>query len=195
MRVLIFLSMMLAVLIMPDMAISAPIQWSVNGHWYEVVNGNYTWDEAELDAEYHTFNGLTGHLVTLTSEAENEFVWALQDNLDNYWLGGYRADDNGTIGVLEDDTWAWVTAEEWNWANWAMGRPNDWYNGNPPEDGLNFHNLGAGTWNDAPTNKITPYGYIVEYEEPIANPEPATLMLVGSGLLGFLGITRKKFKG
>jgi hypothetical protein len=190
---LVFLFTVLFVFGFIGSASSAPVQWSENGNWYEAVAGQYTWDQAEQSAA-----SMGGHLATLTSAAENDFVWSLGDNLYKYWLGGYRVSDNGTVDYPQDDSWGWITGEPWEWTNWASGKPNEYYDGNPPENRLNFFHAGDGTWNDAPLTQEIPheFGFIVEFENydqsaPIPNPEPTTLLLLSSGVF-CLGRLRKR---
>jgi hypothetical protein len=97
-----------------------PVQWRVedggNGHWYaartdpQILN----WTQAQLDAEM-----AGGHLATVTSIEEGEFIWSrLASDLSTWrhvgnWsgaaLGGYR-DSSG---------WKWVTGEVWDYSNWG----------------------------------------------------------------------------
>ena len=66
------------------------VRWSQaeggNDHFYQVVamGRPLTWTEANDLAQ-----SVDGHLVTLTSEAENEFVFGLIDE-DAYWYKGYN---------------------------------------------------------------------------------------------------------
>ena len=183
-------------------ASATPVQWSSstggNDHWYDVVNYQGTWDAANSDAQSKSYNGANGHLATLTSAEENSFVWS---NLPyfGYWLGGFQYDKNAEPA----GHWAWVTGEEWNFTNWNPWEPNE-SAGN--EDYLQFDwYYGEGNWNDffndQPSHPLYVFtnppggtgGYIVEYENaPV--PEPATMLLMGTGLAGLIGARRKKKK-
>ena len=167
------------------MANGTPIQWEItaggNGHWYDAVDNEVTWDQANTDVQSMTYNGLQGHLATLTSEAENTFVWNNFSKI-GYWLGGYQTDKNAE----PDGHWAWVTGEEWGWTNWRSGEPN---NDQGTEDHLQFDWQVGQVWNDF-YNDRTSGGYIVEYESaPV--PEPATLLLFGSGLAALTTLRRR----
>ena len=69
---------------------AAPVEWPVssggNGHSYEAVNvgSPISWTQAKTAAEQ-----AGGHLATLTSEAENSFVFHLIE-APLYWRG-YQA--------------------------------------------------------------------------------------------------------
>lgn len=73
-----------AILMMTTAASAAPIQWSDNGHWYDVVwvDAGLSWEEAR---DHANLSG--GHLVTLTSAAENNFIWEFL-NEPNNGVGG-----------------------------------------------------------------------------------------------------------
>ncbi len=196
------------VLCWSGVAAAAPVEWvsgsGGNGHWYEIIRDTsspyMTWTEAKNAAESASYLGMQGHLATLTSQNENDFVGnttflgasyhALYG--DNVWIGGFQYDKADE----PDGHWSWVTGETWSWTNWEPGTPN---NGGPHnvEDylklGANQWNIGM--WND---NNLQPgtgggYGaaYIIEYE-PSAVPIPAAVWLFGSGLLGLIGFSRRK---
>ena len=59
---------------------------SLNGHYYEAGPVMGTWTSALAEAEKHEYMGMKGYLVTVTSQAEQDFVFSLV-NTDT-WIGG-----------------------------------------------------------------------------------------------------------
>ena len=164
-----------------------PVQWPTNGHYYDLILTNITWQDALADASSNTFLGLPGHLATITSVAENDFIltnFATGSDSSFAWLGG--------SAPAENDVWLWSAGLEvgvqfalgfsptppYNYANWGGVEPN---HSQPDENylmmniGLLFSGIETGQWADAsptpsPNNPVI--GYIVEYESPA--PPPAT---------------------
>jgi hypothetical protein len=112
------------------------------------------WNDAKDQAETENYNGFKGHLVTITSTGEINFIAANFPSA-GYTLGGYQAS-----GSREPDVgWKWVTGERWSFTNWSPGEPN---NSNGGEDILMTWDP-SGKWNDGTRNPVT--GYIIEYEK------------------------------
>jgi hypothetical protein len=61
-----------------------------------------------------------GHLSTIGSTAENEFVWG---------LGGKYNDWMGMSDVALPGGWRWENGEATTYTNWLPGEPNNWLNG------------------------------------------------------------------
>ena len=81
------------------------------GHTYDVYDVSMTWPDAKAYCE-----ALGGHLVTITSESEQQFVADLIDGhaKKQYWIGlSYPS------GTME-----WVTGETFSYANWEVREPN-----------------------------------------------------------------------
>lgn len=162
---------------------ATPIQWKSseggNDHWYDKIDYVSWWDESEQDAI-----NKDGYLVTFHSQAENDFVW---NNFGSfkYWIGAYQTNKD----VEPEGNWAWVTNETWSFSNWSSGEPN---NSLGEEDHARF--VGGGFWNDVLNSGVESRkgnGYIIEYDNnPI--PEPTTMLLLGAGMIGLVGIGRKK---
>jgi hypothetical protein len=161
---------------------AAPVQWSGNGHWYEVVfipGPVATWHEAKTEAEEKG-----GYLATITSDAENQFVYDLTVNTPGAWemsaewatgptLGGYQ--DRSAPDYSEPSGgWRWVTGEPWAYTAWLQQphpQPDDWLN---LEDYLSYWgypNKIMPTWNDG--GDICSR-YVIEYDS-----KPLTVEIVG----------------
>ena len=65
--------------------------WSGNGHYYDLVRDPIDWDHARIAAANRVFNGSHGHLVTFSSQAENDFVASLGSVRSPMWIGGIQA--------------------------------------------------------------------------------------------------------
>jgi uncharacterized protein YfaP (DUF2135 family) len=134
-----------------------------NGHYYELVyvDEGINWLEASVAAASRVFEGIPGHLATVTSAEEN--LWLTDtftgDALHYHWIGGFQLPDS----TEPDGGWKWVTGEPWDFSNWFQGEPN---NDGGSEDSVLFDHLvtDAGkSWNDGDGTR-TIYGYLVEYE-------------------------------
>ena len=152
------------------------------GHTYRVYDVSITWEEAKTYCE-----SLGGHLATITSEEENDFIANLLNRADYtkcmYWLGGYRDDE-------DDESWEWITGERMDFTNWSPGEPT---NGNqlcmaiytdlahtnlkyrvPVDHGTWFDNPGEGIDDGWPLYQT---GFICEWEsglEPQGNTVTST---------------------
>jgi hypothetical protein len=181
---------------------AGPTHWNGNGHWYEAVlapSGNISWTDAQAAA-----SKAGGYLATITSAAENAFVFGLVANDNAFWpdgtwhgpwLGGYQ--DRHAPGYSEPaGGWRWVTGEPWSYANWSAGEPNDNFNFGFPlgEDRVQFGSGRSGGWNDAPNDILVTRsgrvsGYIVEFN---AVPEPSGLVWVIVGAIGMAALARRR---
>jgi len=138
--------------------VSAPAfgqsRYSGNGHYYEAVSSTVDWTSARDAAAKKTYSGMTGHLVTVTSSGENEFIrtTVLGGLSGSWWIGGYQpANSTEPAG-----NWRWVTGETWSWTNWNSGEPNN----SGGEDVAEMYS-GNGYWNDNKSSATR--NYIVEY--------------------------------
>ncbi|MBI1929555.1 hypothetical protein HYR99_35580 [Candidatus Poribacteria bacterium] len=137
-----------------------PVQWEGNGHWYDAIAFSSKWIQARIVASRRTYLDLPGHLATLTSQGENDFV-AQTFQVDSYWLGGVQSRRATEV----DQGWKWITGEPWSFTNWSADEPNDCCATIGIEDGEEtFLNIWlGGAWNDMFNDAVFP-GYIIEYE-------------------------------
>ncbi len=149
--------------------------WAANKHRYlpVVVTNGITWPEADAAAR-----AVGGHLATLTSAAENAFVFSLIDRPEywkqyrngNYsendgpWLGGWQADEAAEPAA----GWQWVTPEPFDFTAWAGEQPNNASSvAGANENRMHYFSSADTTrsqqWNDA-VGDFKALGYVVEFE-------------------------------
>jgi hypothetical protein len=160
------------------------------------TGSNNTWATASSAAAASVFNGIHGHLATVTSQAENNFLVSLvvspSSGFNGAWLGG------NFQGWLEGPEGGMTFAEAGGFTNWNPIEPNN--------SGLMYMSIGtttpnggsAGKWfDDSGTNGLPEVpadpviGYFIEYENAAAAvPEPATSALLLAGLPVLLAVRR-----
>jgi hypothetical protein len=177
----------------------AAVQWAGNGHWYQAVPHSMTWAEAEAAASAILPGG---HLATVTSQAENDFVTALLPTdftpgawAQGWWIGGVQSPSHPGFSEPAGG-WEWITAEALVFSNWYAGQPNDSY-GLADENRMSlmsgsFSPYERGYWNDLWATH-QPEGYIVESASaPYPAPLPGTALLFVPALAALLGLSRRR---
>ena len=115
-------------------------QQNYNGHSYYRSTGSAYWTNARTNC-----SNMGGHLVTITSSGEQNFLF-------NLWPSGWI----GLTDEVNEGTWRWVTGETYSYTNWNSGEPNNAGN----EDYVQF--VSNGKWNDLPNAVSLPY--VLEFE-------------------------------
>lgn len=93
-----------------------PVSWrAFQSNCYFPLNDNQTWHESERNC-----SGMSSHLVTINTEAEQNFVTQLLDKQFSYFLG--LSDEK------EEGQWQWVDKTPFNpnMVFWKVGEPNDY---------------------------------------------------------------------
>ena len=149
-------------------------------HYYEYVAGTTTWTNAYTVSSAKSYFGRAGYLATMSSEAENNFIWKLMSS--DAWFGAcddylYVNDALGTNtfasqGAVESK-WYWVSGPEkgTNFSNGNIspvtvtGQYGKWAGAEPNNSGSEhygqFYSSNNGQWNDLPNTTLG--GYICEY--------------------------------
>lgn len=153
----------------------------LTGHFYEYVNASVDWPEARSAAAARSFFGRQGYLATITSQAENNFIWKIMNS--DAWFGA--SDEytliNEAVGYelyadqsAAEANYFWITGPEkgqqfsinntpdvtsfnGRYQNWAPGEPNNCCSG---EHYAQIYSSGSGQWNDLFPSSLS---YIVEY--------------------------------
>lgn len=192
-------------------ASAAVMQWSGNGHYYEFVEQTTTFQIAADRAASRSHQGLVGHLVTITSQGEQNFILTnlfpvhsqspTSQERPRYWIGASDA--------ITEGEWRWIegpdAAETPFYQKDAVGNGgtslsySNWFTPTfEPNNDIDAALLGehfavgnwatTGEWNDEQGNSV--FAYLVEYSQPAqAIPTPALL----PGLMGLgMSILRKK---
>lgn len=176
------------------------VQWRAadggNDHWYAVIPEKLYWIQADAKAKTFAKDGIPGHLATIGSPFENQFIvdhvlmGANQNNrFDNFFIGG--RDTGGQ--------WQWITGEPWGYTNWASGEPNNV----GIETALcmyghydTYSQAIPGTWNnalpDGTVNQLHQYWSVIEFgvgdtvvvDEPIPTNEWISLFCAAPNLDG-----------
>jgi hypothetical protein len=115
-------------------------QNNYNGHSYYRSTGSAYWTQAKSNCD-----AMGGHLVTVTTSAENNFLY-------NLWSSGWI----GLTDEVTEGTWKWVTGETYSYTSWNGGEPNNAGN----EDYVQF--VSGGKWNDLPNAVSLPY--VLEFD-------------------------------
>lgn len=121
-----------------------------NGNLYRVFDSRISWENAKALGTYSS-----GHLVTIGSSAENEYVQSIakKSTASSYWIGLSNVGDSGTF--------SWVTGESLSYKNWSSGNPS---NSNGIEKYVELTT--DGKWNDVKNigRDSSKTGCIIEYD-------------------------------
>lgn len=144
---------------------------------YQYVTTPTSFDEALTIAASSTYKGIVGHLVTISSDRENQFVH------DAFVLPQYRqstsADEReqalAWIAITDAETegvWKWVAGPEagevTTYNNWVGAEPNNCCGG---EDEAVIHWSPEGGWYDVDSNtqvsRFDGHSFVIEYENAL----------------------------
>ncbi len=203
------ISMLIALIVSSISANAGVVTFnSDNNHYYQLISFDelgerLDWGQAFSYSRSLMHQGRQGHLATITSAQEDDFVWQL--GAQGHFLGASDNSYQNNQGDWEHQSWVWVTGEEFTYTNWLPGEPNHWQDGydatpNNEDYLLYWWNEGAqgGRWNDTNIDSsyidghgldYTAAGFVVEYSletAPSAVPVPAAFWLFASAIIALI---------
>ena len=176
---------------------------------YRYVLDPLSFQDALTAATTYQWNGVTGHLVTVTSQMENDFIY--NAFVAPRFASGIQVEQATPWIALSDaaveSEWRWLAGPELGllagFQNWNLGEPNNlnWGGSAGFENYAVIHwqdrGLGSGKWYDYgnPGFGFLGQTFVVEFQNALnpptpSAPEPGTLALMVAGLSG-LGFSRK----
>ncbi len=158
-------------LIGSSIAFAQPVaQGTFDNNTYIAVlaTNGITWTAAEALAV-----AMGGHLASVTSQAENQFIYSLTTSDSSLWMPAGTQSGIGPWlgGYKQNNSWCWSDGTAFSYSNWSWGEPNNYggieayielYSGDTPM---------ADFWNDAPNDTTgspyhvgtpNPHGFVVE---------------------------------
>ena len=135
---------------------------SFRGHDYAYVNTAANWSAAKANCI-----ALGGHLATLTSVEENQFV---------YNLGGLTPAWIGFTDEVTEGTFLWANGDPVTYTNWQSGRPN----GGTAANYTQFSATVSGAWADVAGATSLPY--VCEFDSSVT---PRVILVGASTIEGY----------
>jgi hypothetical protein len=128
------------------------------GRYYKRYDTGYIWDDVEALCESYG-----GHLLTITDEAERDFIkeFLAGGSKSCYWLGA--------TDVEEEGNFRWVTGEPWEFTDWAPLEPNN----DGAEDYVEIETWSNYRWNDGEREgdfgqfSKDNHGFVCEWEQDV----------------------------
>jgi hypothetical protein len=168
--------------------VNDPIKWADNGNYYHLVLSAtpLAWNDAKNQAEAAKFEGRSGHLATVTSQGENDFIKTLADG-NLVWLGG-KLQSVRNPNATYSASWYWASGPEngtpfspcaqstlpscqASFSNWDDSSPTVQPDMRGGEDSLVMfgehpQTTRPGSWHDCPNSGggCSIYGYVIEFE-------------------------------
>jgi PEP-CTERM motif len=169
---------------------AAPIQFSGNGHYYELAAPANSWNLAASNAAASTFLGSSGHLVTMSDPGEWNFVVSnFFDNASTRYYLGMHLKSGGSLTVSAD--YEWIDGSLMTESRWGPGQPDGTFS-----DAVSVTAYFSGNldweWDNSNASSFGPFGYVIEYDNPVLVPEPATMAMFTIGLAGITAIRRRR---
>jgi hypothetical protein len=177
-----------------------PIQFG--SHYYDFVTNNLiSWQNASNAAAASSFMGVNGHLATVMSAAENNFLsnnFATFTGFAGAWLGGQvNSSNTGYWGVGPEAGQPFSqgrSAVSGAYANWGGIEPNNAPSCPYMNIGTLYAGINTGQWADAANGLASGYndpvmGYFVEYEFPVPAPILSVTVTNSTCQLSWTGLT------
>lgn len=158
--------------------VAEPIEWKIaesgNGHFYQLVieTEPISWHQAARAAAGSFHRGRRGHLVSVTSAEEDQFVidnLLMETSLRGVWMG--------MTDSLREANFRWVTGEPFEFSNWAHSprrqpdnyREASWHGGEDYGMYADYVGDKQWAWNDLSVDSIQEKvsAYVIEYEPPV----------------------------
>lgn len=158
-----------------NFSLGSGLQYPGTGHFYEFVPSPLiNWTDAKNGADGKTYYGLQGYLVTVTSQAESDFILGKLEGKQG-WIGGSDS--------LVQTEWRWVTGPEGledggngrhfsnngtpvggNFVNWMPGQPDNSGDAVYFIGKVSWQGSVPSKWDDVPVTETSfMQGYVTEY--------------------------------